>query len=302
MLHELNPAKVIADEERASIIGRLADEALSQIRERALEDFHFFTELTVSDNVGVPLKQAVIHRVWHAHVMSCWEHGRIPALFAPFDHGKSYQICVILTAWLLAHDVNIRAKIVCNNDDRAMERVMGISTVLRSPMYRLLFPWVREVPKNIIRTQGKQARWTQHEIFIHRPGFSLDPSVQAAGVMSGGTGGRCDLLILDDIVDQKNAIDEPKLRDKVAESVDNVWVQRAEPTAKIALVGTMWHQADYHHRILDRSGWCTLRQFISEDFERIDQELFNPFNEHPLFQQARLERKRRTNGTRRVAA
>jgi hypothetical protein len=277
------------------LYGSLASEALELIRHRALTDFHAFAELVMKDNEGEPIRQATIHRTWIAHVYGCWEYGRFPGVFAPFDHGKSVQLVVGLVAWELAKNVNLRVKVVSNTDQRAMDRVMAISAILRDPLYRLLFPHVREVPKES-GSSGKQAKWTQHEIFLDRPGFSLDASVQAAGVTSAGTGGRADLLLFDDIVDQRNAIDEPKMRDKVANNVNNVWMQRAEPDARVGLIGTMWHQDDYHHRAQKNEKWCVLSQKISEDFNRIDQELFHAFPEHPLViasQQVQSRRRRR---------
>jgi hypothetical protein len=162
-----------------------------------------------------------------------------------------------------------------------MERVMGISALIRTPRYRFVFDEVREVPKGKAGF-GKQTKWTQHEIFLQRPGFALDPSVQAAGVLSAGTGGRADLLILDDVVDQKNALDEPKLRDKVADNIDNVWMSRLEPGGRVIMIATPWHQNDYTHRIQKREVWCTLRQWVSDDFSRIEQEVYNPPVDYPI--------------------
>ena len=170
----------------------------------------------------------------------------------------------------------------CNTDTRAMERTMGISTVLRSPYYRLAFPEVRPVSAEKAAKTGQQSKWTQHDIYLDRPGFSLDPTFQAAGVLSGGLGARCDLLIFDDVIDQRNAIDHPAERERVIANIDNVWMSRLESDGRCLFVSNMWHQADFSHKILERPAWCVLRQWISEDFQRIEQEVYNAPPGYPL--------------------
>jgi hypothetical protein len=248
----------------------------------ARTDYNAFAEFALRDHTGEPITQGVLHRVWQVHIAACWDAGKHPAILAPFAHGKTIQLTVGFACFMLGMDRNLRIKIVCQSDDKAMERVMGISTVLQSPAYKLVFPHVRPVPKAKAQALGKQSKWTQHEIYLDRAGFAIDPSVQAAGVLSAGTGGRADMIIFDDIVDQKNAIDEPKLRDKVAANFDNVWMQRLEPHGRVLYVGTPWHQADNTHRIMDKPAWCVLRQWVSEDFRVLDQEVYNPPAEYPL--------------------
>lgn len=267
---------------RVAELGLAAGALLGTQVVAARADYNAFAEFVLRDSGGLPLKQAVIHRVWQLHIEYCWRVGRIPAILAPFGHGKTTQLTIGRIAYELGKDVNLRCKIVCQNDDKAMERAMGVSALISSPRYRLLFPNVREVPKESRRDRRAIARWTQHELFLDRPGFAIDPSVQAAGVLSAGTGGRSDLNFYDDIVDQRNAIDEPALRPKVANNVDNVWQQRLEPGGRAALIGTPWHMADFTHVILERPAWCVLRQWVSEDCRRIEQEVYNAPADYPI--------------------
>jgi hypothetical protein len=63
---------------------------------------------------------------------------------------------------------------------------------------------------------------------------------------------------------------------------DRVWMSRLEPHGRALLVGTPWHQADLHHELLRRPAWCVLRQWVSEDLSRIEQEVYNPPLDYPL--------------------
>lgn len=262
--------------------GLAATEAINTRCQQARDNYHRYAEWVLRDKSGDYIRQAVIHRTWWAHIAACWAAGRHPAILAPWGHGKTNQLVIGLPTWLIGNDPTLRVKVVCNNDSRAMERVMGIGAILRSSRYRLTYPHIQAVSQEKARKTGQQSKWTQHEIYLDRPGFSLDASFHAAGVLSGGIGGRCDLLVFDDIVDQKNAIDNPADREKVVSNVDNVWMSRMEPDARLLYVGTPWHQADFSHLILERKSWCVLRQFVSEDFTRIEQEVYNAFPGYPL--------------------
>ena len=274
--------KVEAELDQTLVLGSAGTGVLEGLKREARGNYHSYVQFVLRDVKGKRIRQASIHRTWYAHITACWAAGRHPGILAPWGHGKTNQLVVGLPTWLVGHDQSLRAKVVCNNDAKAMERVMGISTVLRSPHYRIVFPTVRAVPLAKVAKTGQQNKWTQHEIFLDRPGFSLDATFQAAGVLSGGIGGRCDLMIFDDCVDQKNAIDHPAERERVINNIDHVWMSRMEPDARLLYVGTPWHQADYSHQILERSAWCVLRQSISEDFKRIEMEVYNPPPGYPL--------------------
>lgn len=208
---------------------------------------------------------------------------------------NSVELAIGLPSWLVGQDPTLRIKVVSNNDRRARERIMGIGAVIRSPHYKLVFPDIHEVTPEKARRTGQQSKWTQHELYVDRPGFSIDPTFQGAGVMSGGIGGRADLLVLDDIVDQKNALDEPTMREKVIQNVDNVWMSRLEPDGRIIMVSTPWHEADFTHVVLERPAWSVLRIWVSDDFSRLDMEVTNPPPGYPL---PKLERAvERANGS-----
>lgn len=195
---------------------------------------------------------------------------------------NTIQLTVGRLCWEIGKDPSLRAKIVSNNDGKAQERVMGCTALLFSPPYRMVFPNIRQVPQEAARKQKKPSKLTQHEIYLDRPGFSLDPTIQAAGITTGGTGGRADLMVFDDICDQKNSIDEPGMREKVIENMENVWLERCTPEARVWYVATPWHQADATHKLFENPAWSVLKCSISENFKQIDMEVYNPPPNYPL--------------------
>lgn len=263
-----------------SPLDRVARAASTLLEERVREsrsDFNAFAEFVMKDSDGLPMRQAVIHRTWHQHIEWSWAHGKIPAILAPFAMGKTAQLTIGRVAFEVGRDLNIRTKIICQSDSKAMERVMGVSSLLSAIPYRLVFPHVREVPKESARLRRQIARWTQHAIFIERPGFSIDPTVQSAGVLSSGTGGRADLLVLDDCVDQRNSIDEPALRQKVIDNVDNVWMQRLEPHGRVVMVSTPWHLClPDGELVLTQRGRIPIEQLAPSDRLRVGPGAWEP--------------------------
>lgn len=231
------------------------------------------------DERGNAIRQGVIHRVWRAHTLACWEAGLHPAIEAPYGHGKTVQNVIGMGSYEVGQDVTLRCKVVCNTDEKARERVVAIGNVLRSAAYGRVFPWVRPVPPDSTRQRPK---WTEGSIMIERPGGAIDPTFAAHGVLSAGLGGRADLLMFDDVVDRKNAIDEPKLRDRVREDFDDVWMSRLTPRGRVIYIGTSWHQADLTHDLRERPGWCVLRMPISADLSCIEMEVWNAPPNYPL--------------------
>jgi len=270
-------------------LGLAASQALEAWKERTRGSIHGFIEGIAKDEKGNPTQQSTIHRVMHLHFEYCWSVGVFPAILAPFNHGKTVQLVVNRIAYELGHDQTLRCKIVSNTDPRALERAMGVKQLIFSPAYRLAFPGVRLATPEQVRKLGRAAKVTQHAMYLDRPGMAIDPSVHAVGVTTSGTGGRADLLLFDDVVDQNNAIDKPELRTKIISQFENVWIQRLEPGGRAGYLGTAWHQADLTHTLMDRPGWCLLSMAISEDFERIDMQVYNPPAGYPL---PRLDRER----------
>lgn len=272
----------MTDVVRGKALGRAASSILESLILEARSSYAAFARFVLRDHLNQQIELASIHRVMHAHVEHCWATGIHPGVLAPFDHGKTISLVVGRIAYELGLNPGLRIKIISNNDTRAMERVMGVATILRSPAYRLVFPRTRPVPPKVARAKGVQSKWTQHEIFLDRPGQAIDPSLMAAGVLSGGTGGRSDLNVYDDCVDHKNAIEHPEERQKVYEAIENVWTQRLEPDARVLYVGTPWHVADATAQLIKSAAYSFLKAAISEDFKRIDLAVSNPTEGYPI--------------------
>lgn len=171
------------------------------------------------------------------------------------------SFAVPLLAWILGRDPNKRIKVVTNDDASATKRVNFVKQVVESGTYKQVFPGI---------TRGE--KWTDHELYLKRLGHAVDPSIHARGIFTTGIGGRADICLFDDVVDQSNSLDA-EMRLKVLNRLEQTWLTRLEPDGHVLYIGTLWHMDDATHHLMHRPGWCTLIQRWPDDCVRLEQEL-----------------------------
>jgi phage terminase large subunit-like protein len=93
-----------------------------------------------------------------------------------------------------------------------------------------------------------------------------DASVEALGITATATGGRCDLLIADDVVDRRNALSFPKLRQQIKQAWKSDWTNLLEPESRIWYICTLWHKDDLSHELVDNKAYTTLFYAVPPDF------------------------------------
>lgn len=156
----------------------------------------------------------------------------------PRGHAKT-STGAYLTAWWLGVRPETRFKIVSQNDEAAGQTTRFIREIIRSPAFRATFPHVR-----LKAGEDTVTAWS-----VTAPNLPArrDPSVLGSGVF-GRTGGRADVIWLDDICDLRNSVLQPTLRNQVKEAVANIWMPMLDPSAP------------HHTRI-----WKTATPFHTDD-------------------------------------
>jgi hypothetical protein len=249
--------------------GRLAIVKRARLFQRATVDLAAFIPLVCQDAHGTPLALAPVHLAWLQHVDYCWRRGLKCLILAPFGHGKSSSLLCPVAAHSIGRNGNIRIKVVTNDDDSAAKRVAAVRQIIGTPEFRTVFPDIKP-----------GSRWTGHEMYVMRTGQAIDPTIQARGIFTTGIGGRCDLLLLDDIVDQKNAANAIQ-RARVIDLAEQTWLSRLEPDGCLLAIGTAWHQGDAYHRWMHQPGWCTLVQSVAHDCQSIEQVVHGAGEDYP---------------------
>jgi len=255
MLVVRSVAAALADEiEQRSGAAAAVDPDEQALAEAAREDINLFCQFCFRDETGEPWQQARFHREWHRLID---ENDRVQ-IWAPREHAKSTQMCARII-WELDRNPNLRCRIVAANDDLAKLRLGWIKRQIeRNPRVRMVFPALQP---------DYRRGWEKTAIYV-RGSTEADPSVDAAGVLSTGTGTRCDFLVGDDVVDQRNAILQPALRQAVKEAWREVWTNTLTPRAKAVYICTPWHLDDLSHELAQNRAWVHWRQEAIIDEEK----------------------------------
>lgn len=213
----------------------------------ARENANVFCEYVLRDEAtgGFQLPQAPHHIEWHRLAelekrLLIWSH---------VEAGKTIQLSVGRTLWLLGRNPSLRLAIVSETHDLAKKIVSMIRKYIEtSAELRRVFPDMRA---------AKNEPWTATRIYLERPVLSKDPSVQAFGVHGRIMGARLDGLILDDVLSIENT------RTKDARDQLFLWyaqaIGRLTADAFLLIVGNAFHPDDLLHRLSKQDGFCARR-------------------------------------------
>lgn len=211
---------------------------------RAQEDFNAFVAYVLRDEEsGKRIHQAWLHRKWNQLRR---RHKRL-VILSHVEAGKTQQLSVALTLFILGRNPRARVAIVSNTQDQAKKIVATIKGyITKSPELQAVFPHLKP-----------GAKWAEALIEVERSGTIKEPSVQAFGATGKITGARLDYIIVDDIHGEDNVRTKDQ-RDKVHQWFYSTPMSRLGPKARVILVGNAWHPDDLLHR-LEREGWPTYR-------------------------------------------
>lgn len=234
---------------------RQAARVVHQVRvKQAREDFGAFMEFCFYDEATRhPYRQQWYHDEW----ARLWDTSKRALIIAPRDHGKTSQI-VGRVLWELGRDPNLRIKVACAADGRSKERLFEIVQHMEHN------PYVREVFPHL--EPADTGEWSKHKVVVKRTAFHRDASVEALGITATATGGRCDLLIADDVVDRRNALSFPKLRETIKMAWKSDWTNLLEPDSRIWYICTLWHKDDLSHELLKNAEFQALQYAVPGDF------------------------------------
>ena len=230
----------------------------------AANSFSAYLSRVHKSDQGHPLTLASIHVAQLVHLDYCWTNGLDCLILAPMGHGKTQIFAVALPAFLIGNDPGIRIKLVSVVDDVASARVAAVREYIeRDEDYHRVFPSVS--PK-------REESWSRSKLTVHRDVMHTDPTLEAKGILGAGVGGRCDVLLIDDPVDQRSAASAAK-RLAAREAYTQTWRTRMEATARMACIATVYHDSDVIQQIRRQPETCTLVLRIATDYQTIQFEV-----------------------------
>lgn len=172
---------------------------------------------------------------FHKEWLELFEKDNFVSLLAPRGHGKTVIVGSYIL-WKIVINPDIRILIVTINQDKANE----IMTFIQSNLAN------NDKLISVFGQQKGYSEWSRDSLRVYRATPShKEPTLKVLGVTSSMIGGHYDIIILDDITDQKNSRTEMRRRDLV-EWFNKTLMPMLEPEGKIISIGTKWHQADIH--------------------------------------------------------
>jgi len=163
-------------------------------------------------------------------------------LLWPRGHGKTTSI-ILYILWLIGNFPDIHINIVSKTASLAESILTAIITQLESDQnYKDIFGELKpRQPK----------KWTSQQLIVDRTEISKNPTLKATGLMGPITGGRSDLVVMDDIIDEENIRTRLQL-EKVSTWVWKVLYPTLYPWGGIIAIGTRWSYADIYAELLEK--------------------------------------------------
>jgi len=146
-------------------------------------------------------------------------------------------------SWLVGNYPDIHINLVTKTASLAEEILTALITRFESDeQYLSIFGQLKpRQPK----------KWTNREIIVARDEISKNPTLKATGLMGPITGGRSDLVVCDDIIDEENIRTRLQV-EKVSTWFNKVLIPTLYPWGAIIVIGTRWSYADIYAELLDK--------------------------------------------------
>lgn len=175
---------------------------------------------------------------------------------APRDHGKT-ELAITVAARAVCMDRNIRILWISEASGAAEKRLRRVKAVLDSP--RVREDWCSAPAEGygpFVVNEGTD-KWTDRLIQVSRTLASVDPTIEAVG--SGGqvTGGHFDLILCDDLEDDRttySANERKKGRDWFFGTVGPM----LSPGGQMYVIGTRKHHDDLYAHLKESKSWSVI--------------------------------------------
>ena len=197
-------------------------------------------EYFITEILGYEVKD--FHKEW----LEAFQKYNFINLLAPRGHGKT-ALTAGFILWLIITNPKIRILIVTVNQSKADEMMNTIKDNLSKN-------------EKLTDLFGNQVGglWSASKIRVKRAGWAhKEPTVQVLGVSSSQVSSHYDLIVLDDIVDEKNSTTELRRREVKNWYQSTLWPM-LEPGGRVINIGTRWHADDFHHYLSECEEFKTL--------------------------------------------
>jgi hypothetical protein len=166
--------------------------------------------------------------------------GKIKRLlvFMPPRHGKSKLASEIFPSWYLGQNPTKRILALSYGQDLADVFGRSVRNHIKTPMHGTLFP------DCVLASDSNSVR---------RFGLNAGGGYAAIGVGGATTGRGADLLLLDDLIKDREQADSPTYRENLIDWYRSVARTRLQPNGSIVLVQTRWGVSDFPQWLMNET-------------------------------------------------
>ncbi len=177
-----------------------------------------------------------------ADILERIERGELKRVIVtmPPRHGKSRTCSQLFPAWSLGRNPKREIVLAAYGSDLAEANSRRVRDIVSASEY----------PFDVTLREDSRA--------VHRWQTDQGGFVVAAGCGSALTGFGADLLVIDDIVRDRESADSAIVRESTWAWYQDVARTRLHPSGAQIIVGTRWHDDDFIGRLLATPGWEVL--------------------------------------------
>ena len=197
------------------------------------------------------LKTPRCHQRWYE---SFDAHRRLLFL-APRSHGKSITVGRVLVGHRILTNRNIRILIVSRTKGAASKTVRLVRQDFERNR-RIIEDWTTDDAGGAFRDKGLP--WTDSLFYVARPKAARDPTLECVGVGGSITGGRFDLIIIDDPEDDKSVL-TARQRQKTVDWLRGTILELLDTNGRVVVIGTKKHAGDLYATLEQDPTFALLR-------------------------------------------
>ena len=168
-------------------------------------------------------------------------------VLAPRDHGKT-EAGVSVALRTICLNRNVRILWICESSTQAEKRMRRVKSLLESDLITGDWCSAEEDGYGPFRKTDND-RWMSTQVYVHRSLQSVDPTLEAVGANSSVTGGHFDLIIADDLEDDRtvySASQRKKTRDWFRGTISPM----LSVGGTMVVIGTRKHHDDLYSHII----------------------------------------------------
>lgn len=155
-------------------------------------------------------------------------------LFFPPGSAKSTYGSIVIPAWIMGAKPNYRVIGVSYGSDLARKMGRRTRSIVKQKAYQTLFNC------EISSESSAADEWA----------LTNGSEYMSGGILSGITGNRADLGVIDDPIKGRQDADSEVIRDRTMDEYQEAVLTRLKPGGSIMYIGTRWHEDDPAGRIL----------------------------------------------------